>query len=900
MLHRVRLVTDSGTVNESSRVLQTRDLSLTLVENSTPRLSFKVSRDDFSPTVFPFVVRVEYAIPGGDQVARFQPIPEHDLFIVLEDEDDSGDAAKIVTYTAEGFVPWLLGGALVPWSASSKNGKRRWVEPGNRPASAGYTLHGMLTESKNAGWFPSLMWDFNGTNDSNGLPWASADKSVIEWELSKPYTHVLNSLVNDGMCDWSASGMTLRLFRPGMKGVDRPNVVLGGPEFTKIPVKTDATGLYSHIRAAPDGLPWQNYASNMSISSRFGHRQIFLSQSGIKDVASSARHAAPYIEAGKQVAREEAYEWTPSEGGVSPWADFVVGDSVSARSRGGKQLRRVVGLIVRQGTADSTVQVRVGDVLKSRAARVKDRLNSVSVGGNVGGSGASFPASSGPAPFAPDRPDGLVVSSNVGEYRPDFTAVSSVELAWSAVTSAVDGSECDVVEYELWSRLPNEALSLVTSVTASASPSVVVSSWAPGLLRLVAVRARDTGGRWSEFSLEVPVTPAMPASVVPAAPSNLRVVSNTGQFTPTGPNALVVLAWDEVTMSTDSEPLEATEYELWNGSGPLLRLDALTTTVTIPSGVDAEFRVRAVTAQGVWGDLSVPVEVTGGVPTMATFSPSAPVLTTGYGVVSVVWDGTYTSTPTGGHTVWVEARIGGSDWVQQGTALAGAGSALVRLGSVGDTLDVRLVSYDQLGRQTGVSDTEQIVIEAIDGEDILANSIHANRMVLGELSVDHLEPNVGENLNISANAVVIDLNDRGDQTDIDVAALGDLVEDVQTTAEEAAESAADAQSAVDALATGRMLSAEGNIAALSDKLDQYDNSFSFESDGLHIREANGAEAEMVLTSAGARLIADGVVASEWNQGQLIVAQIVVGGGRIGNHTIDSSILGHTTFRPFNP
>ncbi len=379
---------------------------------------------------------------------------------------------------------------------------------------------------------------------------------------------------------------------------------------------------------------------------------------------------------------------------------------------------------------------------------------------------------------------------------------------------------------------------------------------------------------------------AAEAARVPAAVESLTLVSNTGVWTATGAAAEVTVSWPAVTTGEDGEPIAVAEYHVFFGSSMVASISANSSTLQVPSNVARMVRARAVTAAGVVGDLSPELEVVGAQPLPAAFAPSTPTLVTGYGNVIARWDGTYTAPAPGAHTVWIEARIGAAPWQRQGMVLTAAGEALVTIGDVGDTVDVRAVSYDQLGRQTGVSEVASIEVASIPGAAITAGSIF----------VDRLEPNAGSQINIGGNAVAINLNSRVDNALVDIEHVQQDADAAQSSADTANAAAGAANQAVEALAAGRVLTAENALAVLSGKIDTYENSFLFLPDGLHIRESTSAKAEMVLTSAGARLNADGVTVSEWNQGQMIVPQIVARSGQIANHIIDSSVAGHTTFR----
>ena len=708
---RVRLVNDNGTVDATSRVLDTQGITYTAVENSSPTLKFNVSRGSFVPAAYPFVVRVEYAVDGG----RYKELPEHSLFIVEKDSDDSKDVAQVATYEGEGFVPWLLRGSLLKWTTSTKQGKRTFLEAGGKASSAGHTLNIMISEMKAGGWFPALNWSFAGAKDSAGQTWAADEKSVLEWEVTKTIAAVLEQFVKDGMCDWSTSGATLKVFRPGTAGIQRPETVLGGADFTRVPVRMDSSGLYSHVRAAPDNLPWQNYEADSQIRRRFGHRSIFLSQSGVKDKASSRRHAQPYLDSGKKLQREESYEWEPGAGAVHPWRDFGLSDMVTARARGGKLQRRVIGIIVTvdsDGTAK--VQARVGEVLKGRAARDRDRLGSVAVGGAIGGTGSAFPASPGQAAIAPARPNALRAVTNTGVWREDGTAVSAVELAWEAVTADAEGGEIDISHYEVWSRTTSGMLARDVTVT---DPATTIESWTPGLDRVIVVYAVSAEGVKSKPSLDLVLTPFYPLSIVPKPPTGFAVVSNTGKWTAAGPSAEVVLRFDAVTESTDGELVEISEYEVLDELGAVARVESAPATVRQATGASATYRVRARSSFGIWGDVSDPVSVVGAAPALVARAPSLPSLTTGAGVVIARWDGRYSVADTdGAFTVRVE-QYTDMQWAYVGTALTGAGTVSIQ-SKPGDTVFVRLSAFDQMNRLTGTSAQVSIVAEGIELVDI--------------------------------------------------------------------------------------------------------------------------------------------------------------------------------------
>lgn len=706
---RVRLVKDNGTTDGTSRVLNTKTISYAVDLNGAGTLDFSVSRNDFVPEVMPFLVRVEYSdSPSGP----YKPLPEHELFIIESDSDDSLDEGQVVSYKAVAFVPWLLGGAYVGTGPGQTGNERQFGDDASGNASAGRIMSYLINESKGRGWLPGLVIDFSTYGDSNGVAWAVADRAPIKWTLETFYPKVLEQLSEQNMCDWTAEGNKLRLFRPGTRGSDRSQLVFGGAGFTRVPVTTDVTGWYTHVIALSDAGRVQVH--NAAAEARFGRRSIAMTQTGIKDVPTSTKLARELLADGQKVKREEVFEWTPQDGGIYPFRDFILGDLVTAKVRGGSSHKRVFGVQVEQDIDGAKVQVRIGDQLKSGAIKAGKLLGSVTVGGVVGGSGGNYP-SSPPLPLpVPLPPDGLRVTHNEGTWDSHGNPVVTVGLEWAKVTEAVDGSEVDIAEYQVWSREPAGERVLDATV-AGISRSVEITSWAPDQHRLVSVRARAASGdKWSDYSLEVAVMPEYPAEQVPKAPTDVAEVSSEPLWTSAGPVDNIKLEWSPVVETTTGDPVEVETYEVWVGGVPALTTTTNTTTVQVPPLLEKEVRVRAYSRLGGWGDLSYPaITITGSYPAPSTATPTKPTVVSGSGNAFARWDGQYSGTTKGTLSVRVEARVGSGPWVVQGS-LRDAGEQIVTLGNIGDTVEVRLVAVDQAGRVTGTSLTTTVVITGVD------------------------------------------------------------------------------------------------------------------------------------------------------------------------------------------
>lgn len=404
----------------------------------------------------------------------------------------------------------------------------------------------------------------------------------------------------------------------------------------------------------------------------------------------------------------------------------------------------------------------------------------------------------------------------------------------------------------------------------------------------------DTADAALDLAEQVSDNPVL-SQAVPKAPTGLVEVSNVGSFTSAGPVASVTLDWDAVTESTDGDPITVSEYEVRDGAAALTRVTAPSVVLSVPSGVSRSLRVVALTAASVRSDPSTVLSVTGADPTVSTRAPSVPTLMSSSGVVVARWDGSYTGSGSGAHTVWVEARVGVNGWVRQGAALTGAGSQLVRLGVVGDTVDVRLVAYDQLGRETGISGIASVEISGIDGADIQAGTIEGNRIVAGSIAVDLLEPNVGEQLNLVANeAIQFIVGRQGDQ-DTAISHAQETADGAQSDATSAGVQAGNA-AADAAIAAGQALVAQSMASVADAKATDLGTVLRLTTDGLILGRPD-ASAELRLTPEAVEIVQGGVAASRWEAGRMAVNEILVNRGQLANHIIEKQGTTRSVFKP---
>lgn len=743
---RLRLMSDTA---EKGRVLPTLQFMVTHVDSATSTVSFTVSEEVSGRLDAPQLVAVEYST-GGAYVQ-----PRNGLFIVSQDDADDADPAGAVRFSGQDYISWMLARTYLHWAEGAVNGERQWTESGFA-ASAGTIMGGMLGESQARGWGPLITRDFSSSVDSNGEAWTEDEKVLQPWRLLTPLSSVLQTITDQGLCDWWTEHTTLRLFRPGV-GETLDNLVFGGNGFSARPTRSSFDDVFTDLTVVPEKADFWLYLNNPGASTRFGRLEATLTQSGVSDHATATTLAQSALIGGRNTKREYAFDWTPINGLPVPWAEFNIGDSITSKTRHGKSLQRVISIQVEKRDGELTVRSTVGDKLIGKAVRQAKRVGGGSIGGGIGGGGQVFPIPD--ATFSPPlAPTGLHVASNTGRWLPDGTATADVTIQWDAVSQAVDGSGVDIASYELAYRTDVDPI-IVTADGLSAG-----FEWAPPTERLVKVRARAHNGDVSDWSGEISVTPETPASIVPKPVTGLAVVSNVGVFQADGRSvASVTVEWTPVTQSIDDALVDVAEYEVQVGL-ERFRTTTAQAAFTVPSQASVDVRVKARTTLGVWGDPSPVLPVTGADPATTEAVPTAPDLFSESTNVYGSWDGLLTTGAPGEgfRHVIVETATGESlpesGWERLVAPVAADGGFTIP-GTVGETVWVQLRAVDTLGRISGPSVAASVVVVGIDGENVIVDTLDGNRIRAGSLAVDRVTPNFGQYLLIEGNVTIVAMGD---------------------------------------------------------------------------------------------------------------------------------------------
>lgn len=247
------------------------------------------------------------------------------------------------------------------------------------------------------------------------------------------------------------------------------------------------------------------------------------------------------------------------------------------------------------------------------------------------------------------------------------------------------------------------------TVTVTCGDLIPASASAATVKRLKAA----TGNHISGGTLRDPV-PLQ--AVIPAAPNfaTEEAAVSTGYWNSNGePRAYVEFTWEPVTTTLDGvTPVTVDYYEVWWRPNPsvqwALRTFSIDTDVEMddwPVYFTAQFRVRARSIDGAFGEFSAWDEVTTVAPTasIAALSVSA-LYTDGLGNIFADWDGNLgDASAVPAYFAYMSAEISpdvagapSGVWTVKGNPLQAAGTVTLNPGSFG-TWWVRFRAYDALG-----------------------------------------------------------------------------------------------------------------------------------------------------------------------------------------------------------
>ena len=447
-------------------------------------------------------------------------------FVLSRSTADDVDPTQTVSYSGTEYVDYLLGFAYLQksyyWDGSTNN---------PNPTSPGNMIANMIVDAQTRGWGPRVGISFNGSVDSNGVPWANTAVSRT-YDAGTPISQVLAGLVTDGLVEYrvhytneivngTPGKAWLDVYNAGT-GLDysstgaSPVVNLSLAKLTRAPRKSTMEKQITAVTVAGDKQQITRTAAPFD-ANVFGRLEGWVSATGVILEDNLGAIGDSTLASSISASDELTFEYTAQDAAPQfyPYFVFRTGDWV-LRPSGSNTIRDRIGQITIDKSVDDTVKLTVltGTLIISGTATLAKRMSAQTGGSIAGGTLAS------PAPLDTRIPSGPIISSvtSAGYWTTDGTPKSAVTVNWATDATSLSGSPIVVSLYEVWWR-PSGIGAQWTFRGATDQDTITLNNWDVQEVVDIRVRAQSSAGVYGEFSIDqTAFTTAAPTVSLPTGP----------------------------------------------------------------------------------------------------------------------------------------------------------------------------------------------------------------------------------------------------------------------------------------------------------------------------------------------------------------------------------------------
>lgn len=520
--------------------------------------------------------------------------PNDARYLRLRRKGDQVDAPDVVSYEGPSYL-WLLDKSpILPEGALDNQGKRPFLA-----ATVGTIMRTVVAEAQARGELPGLdVATFSAATDSNGAAWGS--NITIYYEPGVSALTILRNLFDQGMCDFTMVGRSLRIYKAGtvMAGASGATL-LKGRDLTEAPYQATLEGIASHAYLLGDGgLSFER--ANPTAPQPWGRWTTFISQGGVSDTGTMTVLTDATLALAAQERVENTYGLDFSRAKALPFRDYTLGKTVAVSAAGAVpealRLRQVTLTRDEKGTVQGNVVLN--DRFLENEVRQSRRIAGITGGSTADGGTGSRP-DDGVDRTTPKAPTGLTWGS-VAYMDDEGRTWAAVTVDWGDVTQNTDNTAItDLAGYEVQWAFQGSGAWVALPPTDTTS-SLTASGFQPNTAYDFRVRAFDNGdGRLvhrSAWSATVTNTTAQDATA-PGKPAAATVTAYLGQL---------LIDWSGLLDAGGPQALDFDRAEIHlssvNGFIPSAAtlLDTITSSVggsTVATGLayDTPYYVKVVT-----------------------------------------------------------------------------------------------------------------------------------------------------------------------------------------------------------------------------------------------------------------------------------------------------------------
>lgn len=470
--------------------------------------------------------------------------PYNGRFVIASRSRNALDVSDTVSLTGVSYG-WLLKKAL---NLDTSRLETKGDEKGTRKfanANAGTIMRTFMDENWNRGGVKVDCSRFTSGADSAGKQWGYMLPSIY-YDLGISIQDVLDSLVNNGLCDWRTDARQLLLWNADSVAVCRDLskscVVTLAQDVSEAPDDESIDGLASSILVRGDNINFQQ--DNPNAPKPWGGWELYSSQQGVNKKETAEHLIKPTLANAARVRGQYTRSVNVVEASCLPLVDYTIGDWITAPTVANREKVRVQQVTLQLDSTGFKASLILNDKNYDSSVRLTKRMNGITGGAHLGGASGAIPAPEKDH-RVPKAPQNLSANSdayiNVNGY-----ARGMVTARWDDVTLATDGTAMDITSYVVEYRVNKTGYEWHSAGTTT-EHTLSWSNLDCGVQILIRVRAvpsySDQMGEWSSvFALTVAkdTTP-------PPVPSKPILSSEFG---------VVSVNWDGKTADGGSMPID--------------------------------------------------------------------------------------------------------------------------------------------------------------------------------------------------------------------------------------------------------------------------------------------------------------------------------------------------------
>lgn len=470
--------------------------------------------------------------------------PYNGRFVIASRSRNALDVSDTVSLTGVSYG-WLLKKAL---NLDTSRLETSGDEKGTRKfanANAGTIMRTFMDENWNRGGVKVDCSRFTSGADSAGKQWGYMLPSIY-YDLGISIQDVLDSLVNNGLCDWRTDARQLLLWNADSVAVCRDLskscVVTLAQDVSEAPDDESIDGLASSILVRGDNINFRQ--DNPNAPKPWGGWELYSSQQGVNKKETAEHLIKPTLANAARVRGQYTRSVNVVEASCLPLIDYTIGDWITAPTVANREKVRVQQVTLQYDSQGFKASLILNDKNYDSSVRLTKRMNGITGGAHLGGASGAIPAPEKDH-RVPKAPQNLSANSdayiNVNGY-----ARGMVTARWDDVTLATDGTAMDITSYAVEYRVNKTGYEWHSAGTTT-EHTLSWSNLDCGVQILIRVRAvpsySDQMGEWSSvFALTVAKdTTPPPVPSKPILSSELGVVS---------------VAWDGKTADGGSMPID--------------------------------------------------------------------------------------------------------------------------------------------------------------------------------------------------------------------------------------------------------------------------------------------------------------------------------------------------------